>query len=60
MKTAKYRRVVTKGGMIEVDVPVGLSALGILREVFGDGKMAEIEAIVPEGGSWSVWDILHW
>lgn len=60
MRTAKYRRVVTRGGLIEVDVPVELTAVGILREIFGDGRIAEIEAIVPEGTSWSVWSLIPW
>ncbi len=60
MKTAKYRRLVTRGGTIEVDVPVELTAVSILREIFGDGKIAEIEAIVPEGTSWSVWNLIPW
>ena len=60
LKTAKYRRVVTRGGVIEVDVPVELTAVSILREIFGDGKIAEIEAIVPEGTSWSVWNLVPW
>lgn len=60
VKTAKYRRVVTRGGIIEVDVPVELTAVSILREIFGDGKIAEIEAIVPETSSWSVWNLIPW
>lgn len=60
MKTAKYRRLVTRGGTIEVDVRVELTAVCILEEIFGDGKIAEIEAIVPEGTSWSVWNLLPW
>lgn len=60
MKTAKYRRVVTRGGMIEVDVLVELTVVGILQEIFGEGKIAEIEAIVPETTSWSVWNLIPW
>ena len=60
MKTAKYRRVVKRGGRIEVDVPVELTAVGILRETFGNDKIAEIEAIVPEGTSWGVWNLIPW
>ena len=61
LKTAKYeRRVVRGGGAIEVDVPVELTAVDILKEVFGDGKIAEIEAIVPERTSWSVWNLFGW
>jgi len=59
-KTAKYKKVVTRGGMIEVDVPVELAAVSILAEIFGEGKIAEIEAIVPEGSNWSVWNLLPW
>ena len=55
-KTAKYQTLVTRGGMIEVKVPVELTAVSILREIFGDGKIAEIEAIEPEVTSWSVWN----
>ena len=60
VKTAKYQKVVTRGGTIEVDVPVEFMAVGILREIFGDSKIAEIEAIVPEGTSWSVWNLISW
>ena len=60
LKTAKYRRVVTRGTMIEVDVSVELTTIGILTDVFGDGKIAEIEAIVPEGRNWSLWSVLPW
>lgn len=59
-KTAKYKKIVTRGGMIEVDVPVELTAVSILTEIFGDGKIAEIEAIVPEGPTWSIWNLLPW
>lgn len=59
-KTAKYKKVVTRGGMVEVDVPVELTAVGILSEIFGDGKIAEIEAIIPEGTAWTVWSLLPW
>ena len=59
-KTAKYQRVVTRGGMIEVDIPVELTAVSILREIFGDGKIAEIEAIVPEKTAWTVWSLISW
>ena len=60
VKTAKYRKVVTRGGTIAVDIPVELTAVGILREIFGNGKIAEVEAIVPEGMSWSVWNLIPW
>lgn len=60
MKTAKYRTSVSRGGMVDMDVLVVLTAVGILREIFGDGKMAEIEAIEPEVTSWSVWNWIHW
>ena len=59
-KTAKYKRVVQKGGMVEVDVPVDLTAMDIMEEVFGSDKMGEIEAIVTETRSWSVWNLLPW
>ena len=60
LKTAKYERRVARGGAIEVDVPVELTAVDILKEVFGDGKIAEIEAIVPERTNWSVWNLFSW
>ena len=60
LKTAKYERRVARGGAIEVDVRVEITAVAILKEVFGDGKIAEIEAIVPEKTSWSVWNLLSW
>ena len=47
-KTAKYKRKVARGGAIEVDVPIELTAVDVMKEVFGGGKIAEIEAIVPE------------
>ena len=59
-KTAKYRKVVRRGGVIEVDVPVELTTLSILTEIFGDGKIAEIDAIVPEGTGWSLRSLLPW
>lgn len=59
-KTAKYKKVVARGGTMEMDVPVELTAVTILSEVFGDGKIAEIEAIIPEGTVWSVWNLLPW
>ena len=59
-RTAKYRRVVTRGGMVEVDIPVELTAVSILREIFGDGKIAEIEAIVPEKTTWTLWNLISW
>lgn len=59
-KTAKYRKVVTRGGTIAVHIPVELTAVGILREIFGNGKIAEVEAIVHEGMSWSVWNLIPW
>lgn len=60
MKTAKYGTLVSRGGMVDMDVLVVLTAVGILREIFGDGTMAEIEAIEPEVTSWSVWNWIHW
>ena len=60
LKTAKYERRVARGGAIEVDVRVEITAVAILKEVFGDGKIAEIEAIVPEKTNWSVWNLLRW
>lgn len=61
LETAKYRKVVTLDrAAIEVDIPVELTTVSILREVFGDGKIAEIEAIVPEGTSWSLWNWIPW
>ena len=60
MKTAKYRRTVTPWGPVEIDTPVELTALGMMERIFGDGKIAEIDAIVPEGtswGAWSIWDL---
>ena len=59
LKTAKYEDIVTRG-LTEIDVPVELTAVSILREIFGDDKIAEIEAIVPEGTSWSVWNWIPW
>ena len=60
MKTAKYKTSVGRGGVIEKDVLVVLTAVSILREIFGDGKIAEVEAIEPEVTSWSVWNWIHW
>lgn len=61
MKTAKYRTSVSRGGgMVEKDTLVVLTAVGILREIFGDSKMAEVEAIEPEVTGWSVWNWIHW
>ena len=60
LKTAKYRRVVTKGGAVEVDVRVELTAIGLLTEIFGGGRMQEVDAIVPEVKSWSFWNVLPW
>ena len=60
LKTAKYERRVARRGAIEVDVPVELTAVDILKEDFGDGKIAEIEAIVPERTNWSVWNLFSW
>lgn len=59
LKTAKYEKIVTRG-LTEVDVPVELTALSLLKEVFGNDKIAELEAIVPEGTSWSAWSWLPW
>ena len=59
-KTAKHRKVVTQGGMVEMDVPIEINAISMLTEVFGDGKIAEIEAIVPEEGHWSWWSLMPW
>ena len=59
-RTAKYRRVVTRGGMVEVGIPVELTAVSILKEIFGDGKIAEIEAIVPEKTAWTLWNLISW
>ena len=59
-KTAKYRTLVTRGGMTEVNVLEELTAVSILRAIFGDGKIAEIEAIEPEVTSWSVWNWTSW
>ena len=60
LKTAKYERRVAWEGVNEVNVPVELTAVDILKEVFGDGKIAEIEAILPERTYWSVWNLLPW
>ena len=60
LMTAKYRKVVTRGAMIEVDIPVEVTAVSILREIFGDDKIGEIEAIVPESTSWSMWNLIPW
>ena len=46
--------------MIEVDIPVELTAVSMLREIFGDGKIAEIEAIVPEKTARTVWNLISW
>ena len=43
-----------------MNVPVKLTAVSISSEIFGDGKIAEIEAIVLEGTSWSVWSLIPW
>ena len=59
LKTAKYEKKVTRG-LTEVDVPVELTAVSILKEIFGNDKIAEIEAIVPEATSWSVWNWIPW
>ena len=53
-KTAKYKRRVARGRAIEVDVPMELTAVNIMKEVFGDGKITDIEAFVPERTDWSV------
>ena len=60
LKTAKYERRVSRGGVIEVDVRVEITAADILKEVFGDEEIAEFEAIVPEKTNWSVWSLLPW
>ena len=60
LKTVKYERRVAREVASEVDVPVELTAVDILKEVFGDGKIAEIEAIVPERTNWSVWNLFSW
>ncbi len=51
-KTAKYKKVVTRGGMIEVDVPVELAAVSILAEIFGDGKIACLKDQIGVVGTW--------
>ena len=56
----KYQTWVTPTEVLEPDVTVELTAEGILREIFGDGKIAEIEAIEPEVTSWSVWNWMSW
>ena len=43
-----------------MDVSVELTAVDIVKEIFGDGKIAEIEAIVPERQNWSVWTLFGW
>ena len=58
--TAKYRRPVQLGGPTEIHVPVELTAIDIMKEIFVTDKIAEIEAIVPEGKSWSIWDVIRW
>lgn len=59
-KTAKYQTLVTPTEVLQPDVTVELTAVGILREIFGDGKIAEIEAIEPEVTSWSVCNWMSW
>ena len=59
-RTAEYRKVVTRGGMVEVDIAVVLTAVSISREIFDDGKTADIEAFVPEKTAWTVWNSISW
>ena len=59
--TAKYKRTLAKGGgYVEVQTPVELTALNIMGEVFGSDKLGEIEAIVPDRQSWSIWKAIGW
>ncbi|KAL6714318.1 hypothetical protein ACLMJK_007741 [Lecanora helva] len=58
--TAKYRRPVQQTPDIPVEVPVELTALDIMEEIFATNKIAEIEAIVPEARAWTVWSWFRW
>ena len=58
--TAKYQRPVQLGVSTEIYVPVELTAIDIMKEFFVTNKIAEIEAIVPEGKNWSIWDAIRW
>ena len=64
-ETAKYRRKLTSRGGIdakELLVTVKLTALEIIEDIFGNGKIGEIKAIVPErrDRGWRVWALLGW
>ena len=62
LKTAKYKRSVAlaREGKIQVEVPVELTAMGILQDIFGKDKINELNAIVPDTSSWNFWSLLGW
>ena len=47
-KTTEYKLPVVRDPVSEAEVPVELSALDILKTLFGDSRTAELEAIVSE------------
>ena len=57
-KTAKYKQIVSRGTVVEINVPVELSASSILNELFGPERSAELEAILPEMPKWGLGNIL--
>ena len=61
-KTAKYKRNLALAGKDKstVEIPVELTAMGILQDIFGEDKVNELNAIVPEASSWSFWSLLGW
>ena len=61
-KTAKYKRNValTREGKIQVEIPVELTAMGILKDIFGENKINELDAILPDTSPWTFWSLLGW
>ncbi|KAL8842262.1 MAG: hypothetical protein Q9170_000588 [Blastenia crenularia] len=57
-RTAKYKQVVSRGTIVEMNVPVELSASSILKDLFGPDRAAELEAILPETPKWGLGSIL--
>lgn len=57
-RTAKYKQVVSRGTMVEINVPVELSASSILKDLFGPDRAAELGAILPETPEWGLRSIL--
>ena len=60
VKTAKYRTAMSDVHQSTLKIPQGITAQEIMIETFGEERARELNAIVAETRSWSVWSLVGW